>query len=151
MHYPGINFVFSEEQCTNKYKPRGRACIPRNFVPTEHTDVYVEVTLEGCKYLCNVPHDQTCRSVKAGVQRRFLPTPTGTVLKKSAEKFTSGIVKRVKRKRAPKGVNFANFKSLGDSAEVHKYQHAAVAVSQPEGKFDQKSPGAPSHSTAEFA
>ena len=40
-----------------------RGCIPKDFELRSVHNLYVEMTLSGCKYLCQFLHDQTCSMI----------------------------------------------------------------------------------------
>lgn len=50
------------ESCTESYVFEGVGCMQVGFKPRPEEDViYVELSVEGCKYLCSKLHDLTCR------------------------------------------------------------------------------------------
>ena len=64
----------------DEYIRSGEGCLPGSYTPTDPHVFYVEVTLNGCKHLCQQLHDVTCtRIVFLPVQRSCYLQPDRAV------------------------------------------------------------------------
>ena len=58
-----IDWITIELSDINQYTLSDQGCLPTDYSPRVSYNFYVEVTLDGCKYLCQRLHDITCTQI----------------------------------------------------------------------------------------